>query len=118
MLPFGFGEFGFRPAKTLGRRLLTTNLAQSSRLSTLPPMTVSNTQPNPNILEELVRHSMPFGKYKGTLLCDLPVSYLEWFAAKGFPAGKLGMQLATMYEIKINGLDYLLAPLRKRFPKR
>lgn len=61
----------------------------------------------------LVRMKMPFGKYKGTVLCDLPVSYLEWFAKEGFPAGKLGMMLATIYEIKINGLTYLLQPLRK-----
>ena len=65
------------------------------------------------ILKDLVKMRMPFGKYKGTLLCDLPVSYLEWFQREGFPQGKLGMQLATMYEIKINGLDYLLAPLKK-----
>jgi uncharacterized protein (DUF3820 family) len=56
---------------------------------------------------------MPFGKYKGTVLCDLPVSYLEWFAREGFPPGKLGMMLATLFEIKINGLMYLLDPLRK-----
>lgn len=61
----------------------------------------------------LVKMKMPFGKYKGTVLCDLPVSYLEWFAKEGFPAGKLGMMLATIYEIKINGLTYLLQPLRK-----
>lgn len=68
---------------------------------------------NPQILIELTQTQMPFGKYKGVLLCDLPVSYLEWFARKGFPAGKLGMQLATIYEIKLNGLQQLLAPLRK-----
>ena len=56
---------------------------------------------------------MPFGKYNGRLLCDLPVSYLEWFAAKGWPSGKLGQQLATIYEIKLNGLEDLLKPLRK-----
>jgi uncharacterized protein (DUF3820 family) len=56
---------------------------------------------------------MPFGKYKSVLLCDLPVSYLEWFYRKGFPPGKLGMQLATLYEIKINGLTGLLEPLKK-----
>lgn len=56
---------------------------------------------------------MPFGKYKGTVLCDLPVSYLEWFAREGFPPGKLGMMLATLFEIKTNGLMYLLDPLRK-----
>ncbi|MDX5481404.1 MAG: DUF3820 family protein [Hymenobacteraceae bacterium] len=65
------------------------------------------------ILKDLVKMRMPFGKYKGTLLCVLPVSYLEWFQREGFPQGKLGMQLATMYEIKINGLDYLLAPLKR-----
>ncbi len=69
---------------------------------------------NPEILLELVRVKMPFGKYEGRILADLPVSYLEWFLRKGgFPAGKLGMQLATIYEIKSNGLDYLLEPLRK-----
>lgn len=69
--------------------------------------------PDGEILASLVRMRMPFGKYKGQILCNLPVSYLEWFAKKGFPPGKLGMQLATLYEIKINGLDYLLAPLKK-----
>jgi uncharacterized protein (DUF3820 family) len=57
---------------------------------------------------------MPFGKYKGTLLCDLPVSYLEWFKKKGFPKGKLGILLETIYEIKLNGLAFLLEPLKKR----
>ena len=61
----------------------------------------------------LVKMKMPFGKYKGTLLCHLPAFYLEWFARKGFPKGKLGMLLQTMYEIKLNGLDYLLEPLKK-----
>ncbi len=65
------------------------------------------------LLPELVSMKMPFGKYKGVVLCDLPVHYLEWFSKKGFPPGKLGMQLATVYEIKINGLMYLLEPLRK-----
>jgi uncharacterized protein (DUF3820 family) len=58
---------------------------------------------------------MPFGKYKGTTLCNLPVSYLEWFAKEGFPAGKLGMLLATIYEIKINGLEHLLIPIKKQY---
>jgi uncharacterized protein (DUF3820 family) len=56
---------------------------------------------------------MPFGKYKGTLICDLPVFYLEWFARKGFPNGKLGVMLETMFVIKSNGLEQLLAPLKK-----
>jgi len=70
-------------------------------------------QPNPELLTELVKMKMPFGKYKDTILCDLPVSYLEWFHREGFPKGKLGMLLATIYEIKINGLEKLLWPLRK-----
>ena len=68
---------------------------------------------NSEILLELVKLRMPFGRYKGIILANLPVSYLEWFQRKGFPEGKLGMMLATMYEIKSNGLEYLLEPLRK-----
>jgi uncharacterized protein (DUF3820 family) len=70
-------------------------------------------QPNPDLLKELVTMKMPFGKYKETLLCNLPVSYLEWFHREGFPKGKLGMLLATIYEIKINGLEKLLDPLKR-----
>lgn len=70
-------------------------------------------QPDPELLIHLVTMKMPFGKYKDTILCDLPVSYLEWFHRKGFPKGKLGMLLATMYEIKINGLEKLLQPLKR-----
>jgi uncharacterized protein (DUF3820 family) len=70
-------------------------------------------QPNPEILKSLVLTKMPFGKYAGKLLSDLPVSYLEWFSRKGFPKGKLGMQLQTVYEIKINGLDNILSDLKK-----
>lgn len=69
---------------------------------------------DPNLLLELVKMPMPFGKFKGTILCNLPVSYLEWFQRKGFPAGKLGILLQTLYEIKLNGLEYLLEPLKKK----
>jgi len=55
---------------------------------------------------------MPFGKYQDRLLCDLPVSYLEWFHRKGFPPGRLGLLLGNLYEIKLNGLEYLLKPLK------
>ena len=65
------------------------------------------------ILIELTTMHMPFGKYKGTILCYLPEPYLVWFNQKGFPEGKLGMLLATLYEIKLNGLEYLLKPLMK-----
>ena len=69
---------------------------------------------NPELLLQLVQMKMPFGKFKDTLLCDLPVAYLEWFARKGFPKGKLGVLLQTVYEIKLNGLGYLLEPLKKK----
>ena len=69
--------------------------------------------PNPDLLLSLVQMKMPFGKYKDVLICNLPISYLEWFNRKGFPEGKLGMLLQTMYEIKLNGLEYLLKPLKK-----
>jgi uncharacterized protein (DUF3820 family) len=68
--------------------------------------------PDPELLKELVTMKMPFGKYKGTILCDLPIFYLEWFHKKGFPKGKMGMLLATIYEIKLNGLEKLLEPLK------
>jgi uncharacterized protein (DUF3820 family) len=70
-------------------------------------------QPNPEILKSLVLTKMPFGKHAGWLISDLPVSYLEWFARKGFPQGKLGMQLQTVYEIKINGLENIIVDLKK-----
>lgn len=73
--------------------------------------------PNPELLLQLVPPNgmkMPFGKYKDYYLCDLPVSYLKWFHKQGFPKGRLGMLLATMYEIRINGLMELLEPLRNR----
>lgn len=69
--------------------------------------------PDPNLLILLTTTRMPFGKYKGSWICDLPVSYLEWFEQKGFPEGKLGILLQTIYEIKLNGLEYLLVPLKK-----
>lgn len=68
--------------------------------------------PDSELLLKLVTMRMPFGKYKGIELCNLPVSYLEWFAREGFPAGQMGMLLSTMYEIRINGLEYLLKPLK------
>ena len=69
---------------------------------------------NPEILNKLISQTMPFGKYKGRLYCDLPESYLVWFHQQGFPEGKLGELLGTMYEIRLNGLEYLLQEIKKR----
>ncbi|MDP2453026.1 MULTISPECIES: DUF3820 family protein [unclassified Kaistella] len=71
----------------------------------------------PEILQEICKTEMPFGKYKGTLLVDLPINYLEWFHRQGMPPGKLGMQLSTIFEIKMNGLMDLLTPLRGKIPQ-
>ena len=65
-----------------------------------------------NQLLELAEMKMPFGKYAGRLLVDLPEPYVVWFAQKGFPKGKLGEMLGIVYEIKLNGLEYLFDPLR------
>ena len=67
----------------------------------------------PELLLDLVKMQMPYGKYKGVILANLPVSYLEWFQRKGFPEGKLGVLLSTIYEIKLNGLEQLLEPLKR-----
>lgn len=64
-------------------------------------------------LLDAVNQIMPFGKYKGRRLLELPEPYLVWFNAQGFPKGKLGQQLALIYEVKLNGLEGMLRPLMK-----
>ncbi len=64
-------------------------------------------QPDKEDFLKLVTMKMPFGKYKGLRLVDLPEPYLVWFSQKGFPEGKLGEMLQAVYEIKLNGLEYL-----------
>ena len=71
---------------------------------------------NRQILVELVTVRMPFGKYKDRILCDLPEPYLVWFHQKGFPPGKIGVLLSALYEIKLNGLGYLLKPIKHNQP--
>lgn len=66
----------------------------------------------PEALQLLVSREMPYGKYKGRLLADLPGHYLGWFAREGFPKGELGSLLALMYELDHNALRDLLTPLR------
>ena len=65
-------------------------------------------------LERLVTLAMPFGKYKGRLMADLPGHYLNWFAREGFPPGEIGRLLTLMQELDHNGLRALLDPLRQR----
>lgn len=65
------------------------------------------------ILIDIVTQKMPYGKYKNRLIYQLPEPYLVWYHNKGFPQGKLGMLLNTIYEIKLNGLEYLLEPIIK-----
>ncbi len=76
---------------------------------------------NLNNQEELVKMlstRMPFGKYKGRYLIELPEPYLVWFRQQGFPKGKLGEMLATMYEIKLNGLEAMLQPIFQKIKKK
>ena len=67
--------------------------------------------PDHKALIELANYRMPFGKYKGRLLLEIPEPYYVWYSQKGFPQGKLGMLMAQMNEIKINGLEKLIWPL-------
>ena len=67
---------------------------------------------NPEALLELARMRMPFGRYAGRRLIDLPEPYVVWYARQGFPEGKLGELLQSLYEIKVNGLEFLFEPLR------
>lgn len=64
-------------------------------------------------LMELVTTRMPYGKYEGRLLCDLPEPYLAWYHSKGFPKGKIGNLLGSVYEIKLNGMDKILRTLKQ-----
>ncbi|MBT9551423.1 MAG: DUF3820 family protein [Hydrogenophaga sp.] len=69
---------------------------------------------NPEDLERLLTVEMPYGKYKGRVIADLPGNYLNWFAREGFPKGDIGRLIALMHEIDHNGLSDLLLPLRER----
>ena len=64
-----------------------------------------------NELVKLNKTRMPYGKYKGTFLIDLPEHYISWYQTKGFPSGSLGQLLGLLYEIKLNGLEYLVRKL-------
>lgn len=68
---------------------------------------------NNEILREIITTPMPYGKYKGTIIADLPIYYLECFSTQGFPKGKLGMLLSTVFEIKTNGLQEIIDNLKQ-----
>lgn len=69
-------------------------------------------------LIKMVQSRMPYGKYEGWFITDLPVHYLEWFSREGFPKGDLGQYLSTMYEVKTNGIESVLDPIKKEFRRR
>ncbi|GAA4356352.1 DUF3820 family protein [Kangiella marina] len=73
---------------------------------------------NQELLLESINQTMPFGKYKGRKLLELPEPYLVWFHKNGYPEGKLGQQLALMYEVKLNGLEGMLRPLMNKSRKQ
>jgi uncharacterized protein (DUF3820 family) len=65
-----------------------------------------------NQLIKLANKSMPYGKYKGTVLIDLPENYIVWYYGQGLPSGEIGVLLGLLYEIKLNGLEYLVYPFK------
>ena len=74
-------------------------------------------QPNKDFLIKLAHTKMPYGKYEGRYLIDLPEYYVVWYHNKGFPKGKLGDMLNQVYELKINGLEDLIRNIQRRYPK-
>ncbi|WP_408068260.1 DUF3820 family protein [Xanthomarina spongicola] len=74
-------------------------------------------QPDKNFLIKLAHTKMPYGKYKNRDLIDLPEYYVVWYYNKGFPKGKLGEMLQTVYELKLNGLEDLIRNIKRQFPK-
>ena len=75
-------------------------------------------QPDKDFLIKLAHTKMPYGKYEGRYLIDLPEYYVIWYHNKGFPKGKLGDMLQQVYDLKLNGLDYLIRDIRDRYPRR
>ena len=74
-------------------------------------------EPNKDFLIKLANTKMPYGKYEGRYLIDLPEYYVVWYHNKGFPKGNLGLMLQQVYELKINGLEYLIRDIKERFQK-
>ncbi|MGC1633244.1 MAG: DUF3820 family protein [Gelidibacter sp.] len=74
-------------------------------------------EPDKNFLIKLAHTKMPYGKYEGRYLIELPEFYVVWYHNKGFPKGQLGLMLAQVYELKLNGLEDLIRDIKKRYPK-
>ena len=74
-------------------------------------------EPDKDFLIKLAHTKMPFGKYKDRYLIDLPEHYVDWYYNKGFPKNKLGQMLETVYTLKVNGLEYLVREIQKRYSK-
>lgn len=74
-------------------------------------------EPDKNFLIKLAHTKMPFGKYEGRYLIELPEYYVVWYHNKGFPKGQLGLMLSTVYELKLNGLEDLIRNIKQRYPK-
>lgn len=72
---------------------------------------------NQDLLIKLAHTKMPFGKYEGRYLIDLPEHYVVWYSQKGFPKGQLGEQLQLVHELKLNGLEELVRNIKRNFPK-
>lgn len=70
-----------------------------------------------DFLIKLAHTKMPYGKYEGRFLIDLPEFYVVWYHNKGFPKGQLGLMLATVYELKLNGLEDLIRNIKQKYPK-
>ncbi len=75
---------------------------------------MDHVQLDPEFLKDLVNTPMPYGKYQGWMIADVPEHYLMWLSRQGFPKGKLGQLLALAYEIRLNGLEYLIKPLKNK----
>jgi uncharacterized protein len=76
-----------------------------------------NENQSKQFLIKLAKTKMPYGKYKGKYMIDLPEHYIVWYRNKGFPKGQIGEMLATVYELKLNGLEDLVRNIQKRFSK-
>ncbi|WP_394338516.1 DUF3820 family protein [Hanstruepera ponticola] len=74
-------------------------------------------EPDKDFLIKLAHTKMPYGKYKDRYLIDLPEYYVVWYNTKGFPKGKLGEYLQTVYELKVNGLEDLIRNIKRQYPK-